>query len=107
MFYFQGPQQEQELGHQDASQLRRTVSRVPASAFSCHSGRVYYSTLLDYFKLFVDDKFVENVAACSQLYAVKKNMPEAQKSLNPNMIRTSQAIMFVTGYLTPSNRAMF
>jgi hypothetical protein len=65
------------------------------------------TTPLDYFKLFVDDKFVENVAACSQLYAVKKNMPEAQKSLTPNMIRTSQAIMFVTGYLTPSNRAMF
>ena len=65
-------------------------------------------TPLDYFKLFVDDRFVENMAAHSQVYAVKKyNCPEAQKVLTPNMIRTSQAIMFMTGYLTPSNRAMY
>jgi hypothetical protein len=64
-------------------------------------------TPLDYFKLFVDDKFVENIAARSQLYAVKNNSPEAQKMLTPDLIRTSQAIMFMTGYLTPSNRAMY
>ncbi len=39
-------------------------------------------TPLDYFKLFVDDRFVENMAAHSQVYAVKKyNCPEAQKVL--------------------------
>jgi hypothetical protein len=38
---------------------------------------------------------------------VKNNRPEAQKVLTPDMIRTSQAIMFMTGYLTPSNRAMY
>jgi hypothetical protein len=40
------------------------------------------STHLDYFKLLIDDKFVENPAACSQLYTIT-NMPEAQKSLTP------------------------
>lgn len=64
-------------------------------------------TPLDFFKLFVDNKFVENMAAHSQVYAVKNNCPEAQKVLTPNLIRTSQAIMFMTGYLTPSNRAMY
>ena len=64
-------------------------------------------TPLDFFRLFVDDKFVEDIAKMSQLYAVRKNNPEVQQKLTLSNIRTSQAVMFLTGYLTPSNRAMF
>jgi DNA excision repair protein ERCC-6 len=66
-----------------------------------------YTTPLDYFKLFVDDEFVEKIVTYSNLYAVRKNMPELQKFLTANTIRTSHAVMFLTGYLTPANRAMF
>jgi DNA excision repair protein ERCC-6 len=65
------------------------------------------TTPLDYFKLFVDDKFVEDIAGYSQLYAARKNRPEVQKVLTPDAIRTSQAVMLLTGYMTPSTRAMF
>ncbi len=64
-------------------------------------------TPLDYFKLFVDDKFVDKMTATSHEYAVLKNRPEVLSKLTPNSIRTSHAVMFLTGYLTPSNRAMF
>jgi hypothetical protein len=58
------------------------------------------TTPLDYFKLLFDDKFVEDIAEYSQLYATRKNRPELQKVLAPNTIRTSQAVMLLTGYMT-------
>jgi hypothetical protein len=51
-------------------------------------------TPLDYFKLLLHDRFVKDMAAHSQVYAVKKySCQEAQKVLTSNIIRTSQAKM--------------
>ncbi len=65
------------------------------------------TTPLDFFKLFVDDRFVDKVVDYSLLYASRKNKPEVQRFITANAIRTSHAVMFLTGYLMPSNRAMF
>jgi hypothetical protein len=62
---------------------------------------------LDFFKLIVDNDYIEGVAANSKLYAVRKNHPDVVDKLTVGNIRTSQAVMFLTGYLSPSNRRMF
>jgi hypothetical protein len=56
---------------------------------------------LDFFKLIVDDDFIEGVAANSKLYAVRKNHPDVVDKLTVGNIRTSQAVMYLTGYLSP------
>lgn len=65
------------------------------------------NTPFDFYKLFVDDEFVDNIVEKSQLYAGRKNRPDDQKKINKDTLRTSMAIMHMTGYLTPSNRHMY
>jgi hypothetical protein len=64
-------------------------------------------TPYDYHKLFLDDEFVDEMVRTSRLYAVRKNKPEVQQKITNNSIRTSVAVMHMTGYLTPSNRNMY
>jgi len=64
-------------------------------------------TPYDFFSLFLDDKFVEEMMTVSKLYCVKKNRPQVQAKLTPDNYRVQVAIMFLTGYLTPSNRKMY
>ena len=61
------------------------------------------TTPLHFFKLFVDDKLVADITRYSRLYAARKNRPEVEQNvLTPDAIRTSQAILLLTGYLTPA-----
>jgi hypothetical protein len=64
-------------------------------------------TPYDFFKLFVDDLFVDKTVEASQLYAVRKNNTHLKPKLTHNNIRLTHAIMYMTGYLTPSNRRMY
>jgi DNA excision repair protein ERCC-6 len=41
------------------------------------------------------------------MYAVRRGRPDLQSKLTSNNLRTSMAIMYLTGYLTPSNRLLF
>jgi hypothetical protein len=61
----------------------------------------------DFFKLFVDDNFINEVVEASQRYAVRKNRPELLPKLTHDNIRLTHAIMYMTGYITPSNRRMY
>jgi hypothetical protein len=55
-----------------------------------------------FYKLFVDDDFVNNVYP-SNLFTGRKGRPEAQPKLNSNNTR----IMHITGYITPSHWSMY
>lgn len=64
-------------------------------------------TPYDFFTLFMPDSFVDNMAEVSKRYAVRKGKPELQHKLTSNNIRISHAIMYMTGYISPSNRRMY
>ncbi len=64
-------------------------------------------TAYDFYKLFMPDEFVDELVRVSRLYAVKKGNSDLQAKITNNSLRTTQAIMYLTGYLTPSNRLMF
>jgi hypothetical protein len=64
-------------------------------------------TPYDFYKLFMDDSFVDHLVKVSKLYCVRKSRAEVLPKLTHNNLRVSQAIMYLTGYLTPSNRKMF
>jgi hypothetical protein len=64
-------------------------------------------TPYDFFKLFVTDEFVDQTVEASQLYAGRKGRVQIQPKLTHNNIRISHAIMYMTGYITPSNRRMY
>jgi hypothetical protein len=61
----------------------------------------------DFHKLFMDDAFVDHLVKVSRLYASRKDRANVLPKLTSNNFRVSQAIMYLTGYLTPSNRKMF
>jgi Transposase IS4 len=64
------------------------------------------TTPLDFYKVFVDDEFIQQIADCSVEYARRKNFPDIADKLTVGNIRTSHAVMYLTGYLTPSSRKM-
>jgi hypothetical protein len=64
-------------------------------------------TPYDFYKLFVDDLFVEKVVKSSKLYAERKGRPEIQQKINSNSLRICHGIMYMTGYITPANRNMY
>jgi DNA excision repair protein ERCC-6 len=53
------------------------------------------------------DEFVEELVRVSRIYAVRKGRLDLQAKITNNSLRTSMAVMFLTGYLTPSNRMLF
>jgi len=55
-----------------------------------------------FYKLFLDDSFINKVVASSRVYAAKKNRPDVVEKLTRDSIRVSQAIMHLSGYLSPS-----
>ena len=63
-------------------------------------------TPYDYMKLFIPDEFIDKVVEETRRYAAQRNDP-FQSKVNADLIRTSQAIMFMTGYITPSRRRMY
>ena len=65
------------------------------------------NTPYDFHKLFVPDEFVDEVARLSQLYAGRKGRHEDIQKLTHSNIRLSHAIMYMTGYISPSNRRMY
>ncbi len=66
-------------------------------------------TPYDFLKLFVPDKFVDQTVETSRLYAARKGNTNSHilPKLTHNIIRISHAIMYLTGYLTPSNMRMY
>lgn len=64
-------------------------------------------TPYDFHRLFLSEKFIEKIVTMSKYYATRKNRPEVAAKINNNSILTSVAIMYMTGYLTPSNRMMY
>ena len=66
-----------------------------------------YITPLDFFKIFVTDEFIDKITASSINYANKKNRPEVAAKLTSSTMRVSHAVMFMTGYITPSNRRIY
>ena len=69
------------------------------------SGQV--KTPYDFLKLFISDEFVDKVAKETKRYAGRQNQSTFQAKVDSSLIRSSHAIMFLTGYLTPSNRRMY
>ena len=65
------------------------------------------NTPYDFFKLFVDDDFVDQLVSQSVAYANQRNLPGEAAKINHSTMRVSHAVMFVTGYSTPANRKMF
>lgn len=65
------------------------------------------STPYDFHKLFMTDEFIDETVRVSRIYAVRKGKPDLPAKITNNSLRTSQAIMYLTGYLTPSNRLMY
>jgi hypothetical protein len=63
-------------------------------------------TPYDLYKLFMDDDFVKKLVKASRLYCIRKNRAEQLPKLTSNNFRVNQAIMYLTGILTPSNRRM-
>lgn len=61
----------------------------------------------DFFKLLVNDDFVDLTVEKSQAYAAKMNKHADVPKISHDSIRVSQAVMFITGYSTPANRKMF
>lgn len=61
----------------------------------------------DFFCLFISDEFVDMLVNNSRLYAVRKNRPEIISKITSNNLRLTHAIMYMTGYITPSNGRMF
>jgi hypothetical protein len=67
------------------------------------------STLYDFYKLFMSDDFVDELvkmSRMSRMYAVRKGRADLPAKIS-NSLRTSQAIIYLTVYLIPSNRFMF
>ncbi len=65
------------------------------------------STPYGFYKLFMRDKFVEELVRVTRMYAVRKGRPDLPAKITNNSLRTTQAIMYLTGYLIPSHRLMF
>ena len=61
----------------------------------------------DFFKLFVTDEFVDHTVETSIHYAGTNGHVHVQPKLTHNNIRITHAIMYMTGYITPSNRRMY
>jgi DNA excision repair protein ERCC-6 len=64
-------------------------------------------TPYDFHKLFLSDEFVDKMAQASQMYAVRKGRTDIPAKISNDSLRTSIAIMHMTGYLTPANRMMY
>ena len=58
-------------------------------------------------KLFLDDAFIKQLVKTSQQYAARKDRPEAATKITSSSMRTAMAIMYMTGYITPSTRRMY
>jgi hypothetical protein len=43
----------------------------------------------------------------SKLYCIRKNITEVLHKLTKNNLKANQAIIYLTNYLTPSNRKVF
>lgn len=65
------------------------------------------NTPYEFYLLFVDDSFIDEVVRKSRLYADRKGRPEAHQLITADNIRIAHAIMFMTGYITPANRRMY
>lgn len=65
------------------------------------------NTPFDFYKLFVDDIFMDKVVELSNLYIDRKNRPDIKQLFTSNNLRIAHAIMYLTGYLSPANRNMF
>ena len=66
-------------------------------------------TPYDFHRLFLDDEFIDQVVASSQQYAVRRNRPEEglTRMITPNGLRISMAILYMTGYTTPSHWQLY
>ena len=61
----------------------------------------------DFFKLFIDDEFIDQIVEESVSYATLCNQTGHAAKINHSSMRVFQAVMFITGYSTPANRKMF
>jgi hypothetical protein len=64
-------------------------------------------TPYDFHRLFLDDEFMEMLVRMSRQYAVRKNKPELSNKITLDSLKISMAIMYMTGYISPSNRQMY
>jgi hypothetical protein len=64
-------------------------------------------TPYDFWMMFMDDDFIELMVTKSKSYAISNNRQEAVAKITKDSLRVSQAIMYISGYMTPSERGMF
>ena len=99
------------LQSKDRNQLGKSISSFPEAAkFSLENLPIDPETVktpYDYMKLFISDKFVHKVVKETKRFAAKQNHLSFQSNVDESLIRASHAIMFMTGYLKPSNRRMY
>ncbi|XP_065650814.1 piggyBac transposable element-derived protein 3-like [Hydra vulgaris] len=61
----------------------------------------------NFLRLFLDDKFIQNVSNMSSKYGCRKGYPEEAFLMKKDNLLTSIAVMYVTGYITPANRRLY
>ncbi|XP_065668276.1 uncharacterized protein LOC136088463 [Hydra vulgaris] len=61
----------------------------------------------NFLRLFLDDKFIQNVSNRSSKYGCRKGYPEKAFLMNKDNLLTSIAVMYVTGYITPADRRLY
>lgn len=61
----------------------------------------------DFLKLFLSDKFLEEVSQTSKAYCIRKGKEEKAVLMTPDNIITSIGILYLTGYSSPAQRKMF
>jgi Transposase IS4 len=66
-------------------------------------------TPYDFHKLFLPDEFVNEMVRVSNKYAMRKGREDmlTKNTITNDSLRVTMAIMYLSGYLSPSNRRMF
>ena len=60
----------------------------------------------DFLCLFIHDEIIDSIVTETKRYACAKNNMKFSNEVTPKLIRLSQAILFLSGYLNPARRSM-
>ena len=61
----------------------------------------------DFFRLFINDEFVDMVSTKSKLYCTRRGAVDKASLLNKDNLLTSMAIMYMSGYVTPAQKKLW
>ena len=61
----------------------------------------------DFFRLFISDEFVDMVSTKSKLYCTRRGAVDKASLLNKDILLTSMAIIYMSGYVTPAQKKLW